>query len=142
MTAEGTPPAARPSAAARTREDVRAFALALPGAVEEFPWGDDAVAKVNRKIFVFLGAETGDHPIGVTVKLTDPEVHEHALTFPGAAPAGYGLGRSGWVSLPLERRGAPGAELLCDWVEESYRAIAPKRLVARLDADGPAGAAG
>ncbi|MER6349447.1 MmcQ/YjbR family DNA-binding protein [Streptomyces sp. NPDC001595] len=114
-------------------EKVRDFALGLPGAVEEFPWGE-SVAKVNKKVFVFFGVDDGSHPLGVTVKLRDDTAHAHALTFPGAAPAGYGLGRSGWVSLPLEERGAPSAELLRDWVEESYRAIAPKRLIADLDA--------
>ncbi|MEG3630267.1 MmcQ/YjbR family DNA-binding protein [Streptomyces poriticola] len=113
-------------------EKARAFALGLPGAVEEFPWGE-SVAKVNSKVFVFLGVDDGSHPLGLTVKLTDEEAHAHALTCPGAAPAGYGLGRSGWVSIPLEEKGAPAAELLCDWVEESYRTIAPKRLAAQLD---------
>ncbi|MGW0823424.1 MmcQ/YjbR family DNA-binding protein [Streptomyces sp. NPDC002845] len=114
-------------------EKVRGFALGLPGAVEEFPWGG-SVAKVNKKVFVFLGAGDGSHPLGVTVKLKDEELHAHALTCPGAEPAGYGLGRAGWVSVPLEEQGAPATELLCDWVEESYRVIAPKRLIAELDA--------
>ncbi|PZT71021.1 MmcQ/YjbR family DNA-binding protein [Streptomyces sp. SW4] len=114
-------------------EKVRAFALGLPDAVEDFPWGE-SVAKVNKKVFVFLGVDDGSHPLGITVKLKDEEAHAHALTCPGAEPAGYGLGRSGWVRIPLEEKGAPDAELLCDWVEESYRAIAPKRLAAELDA--------
>lgn len=116
-----------------TWEKVRGFALGLPGATEEFPWGD-TVAKVNSKVFVFLGSPDGGHPLGVTVKLTDEAVHAHALTCPGAGPAGYGLGRSGWVRVPLEEKGAPDAGLLCDWVEESYRVIAPRRLIAELDA--------
>ncbi|MCZ7415796.1 MULTISPECIES: MmcQ/YjbR family DNA-binding protein [unclassified Streptomyces] len=114
------------------REAVRAFALTLPGAVEEFPWGE-SVVKVDRKVFVFLEAEEGGQPPGLTVKLTDELAHAHALSCPGAAPAGYGLGRSGWVALPLDARGAPGAELLCDWAEESYRAVAPQRFLAELD---------
>ncbi|WP_330281579.1 MmcQ/YjbR family DNA-binding protein [Streptomyces sp. NBC_00588] len=114
-------------------EKVRAFALGLPGAAEEFPWGE-SVAKVNKKVFVFLGVDDGSYPLGVTVKLKDEAAHAHALTFPGAEPAGYGLGRAGWVRVPLEEQVAPAAELLCDWVEESYRAIAPKRLTAQLDA--------
>lgn len=113
-------------------QKVRAFALGLPGAVEEFPWGE-SVAKVNAKVFVFFGVDDGSHPLGVTVKLKDEAAHAHALTFPGAEPAGYGLGRAGWVRIPLPERGAPAADLLCDWVEESYRAIAPKRLTAQLD---------
>ncbi|MGY1579220.1 MmcQ/YjbR family DNA-binding protein [Streptomyces sp. MN13] len=121
------------ASALRKWEKVRGFALGLPGAAEEFPWGE-SVAKVNKKVFVFLGVDDGSHPLGVTVKLTDDTAHAHALTAPGAEPAGYGLGKSGWVSIPLELRGAPSAELLCDWVEESYRTIAPKRLIADLDA--------
>jgi hypothetical protein len=80
--------------ARRAWRRVRAFALGLPGAGEEFPWGE-SVAKVNKKVFVFLGVENGDRPPGVTVKLTGPEAHAHALSHPGAAPAGYGLGRLG-----------------------------------------------
>jgi predicted DNA-binding protein (MmcQ/YjbR family) len=111
---------------------VREFALGLPGATEEFPWGE-TVAKVDKKVFVFLGLDDGSHPVGITVKLKDEVAHTHALTFPGAEPAGYGLGRAGWVRVPLEEQGAPTAELLCDWVEESYRLIAPKKLLAELD---------
>ncbi|MEU4209541.1 MmcQ/YjbR family DNA-binding protein [Streptomyces sp. NPDC026206] len=116
-----------------SRKKVREFALSLPGAVEEFPWGDGGVVKVNKKIFVFLGEEGNTEAPGISVKLKDEEAHGHALAVPGAAPTGYGLGRSGWVTIPLDADGAPAA-LLCDWVEESYRTIAPKRLIAELDA--------
>ena len=122
-----------PRNALKKWEKVREFALGLPGATEEFPWGE-TVAKVNKKVFVFLGVDDGSHPLGLTVKLTDEAAHAHALTSPGAEPAGYGLGRAGWVRIPLAEQGAPAAELLCDWVEESYRAIAPKRLIAEVDA--------
>ena len=124
------------------REAVRTFALALPEAYEDFPWGG-SVAKVNKKVFVFLGSDDGGHRPGFTVKLKDTAVHEHALTVPGAEPAGYGLGKAGWVSVPFGD-GGPPVEVLCEWVEDSYRAVAPKRLVARLnetppqeDGDGP-----
>ncbi|MEU3885446.1 MmcQ/YjbR family DNA-binding protein [Streptomyces sp. NPDC029041] len=121
-----------PRNALKKWEKVRAFALGLPDAVEEFPWGE-SVAKVNKKVFVFLGVVDGSYPLGVTVKLTDETAHAHALACPGAEPAGYGLGKAGWVSIPLEQQGAPAADVLCDWVEESYRVIAPKRLIAALD---------
>ncbi|WP_326719382.1 MmcQ/YjbR family DNA-binding protein [Streptomyces sp. NBC_00243] len=122
-----------PKNALKKWEKVREFALGLPGATEEFPWSE-SVAKVNKKVFVFLGMDDGSYPLGITLKLKDEEAHAHALTSPGAEPAGYGLGKSGWVRIPLEEQGAPAAELLCDWVEESYRVIAPKKLVAELDA--------
>ncbi|MDQ3672048.1 MAG: MmcQ/YjbR family DNA-binding protein [Actinomycetota bacterium] len=109
-----------------TRERVRTFALSLPGATEDRPWGED-VAKVRGKIFVFLGPSASKR---VTVKLD--ESHAHALSIDGAEPTGYGLGKSGWVTVPLH---APGVNVapLRDWVEESYRIIAPRRLVSELD---------
>ncbi|MWA14945.1 MmcQ/YjbR family DNA-binding protein [Streptomyces sp. BA2] len=122
-----------PKSALTKWERVRGFALGMPGAAEEFPWGE-SVAKVNKKVFVFLGTDDGSYPLGITVKLTDEAAHAHALTAPGAERAGYGLGKSGWVRVPLEEKGTPAADLLCDWVEESYRTIATKKLVAELDA--------
>jgi hypothetical protein len=38
------------------------------------------------------------------------------------------------VRIPLQQPGAPAGEQLCDWVEESHQVIAPKRLMAELDA--------
>jgi predicted DNA-binding protein (MmcQ/YjbR family) len=121
---------------ARTRkalDDLRRFALGLPGAFEDNPWGHEPVVKVGKKIFVFLGAE--DAP-GMTVKL--PDSADQALELPGAEPSGYGLGRHGWVTVPIGAKGAPRG-VAEDWVEESYRAIAPKKLVAELDARSTTG---
>jgi len=114
----------------KVRARVREFALGLPGAYEDFPWGE-SVAKVNKKVFVFLGVEDSEkYPPGFGVKLR--ESHAQALALDGAEPSGYGLGRAGWVSISLT--GAlPPVEVLLDWVEESYRIVAPKRLVAELD---------
>lgn len=111
------------------RAELRTFALSLPGASEDFPWGE-SVAKVKGKIFVFLGSDDRSGPPLMTVKLV--ESHGHALAIEGAAPTGYGLGRAGWVTAPLTAEGVT-LDLLRDWVEESYRIVAPKRLVAELD---------
>ena len=112
----------------RARERLLRFALGLPEAYEDHPW-DETVAKVRKKVFVFFGGT----PKLMTVKLA--ESHAHALSIDGAEPTGYGLGRSGWVNVPVD---APelSHELLCDWIEESYRIVAPKRLVAQLDGAG------
>jgi predicted DNA-binding protein (MmcQ/YjbR family) len=110
------------------RHRLLAFALELPGAYEDHPWGED-VAKVNKKIFAFLGVD--DSPeLGMSVKLR--ESHEQALSIPGAVPTGYGLGRAGWVTIPFADM-TPPLDVLRDWVEESYRIVAPKRLVVELD---------
>jgi predicted DNA-binding protein (MmcQ/YjbR family) len=111
------------------RTQIRAFALSLPDASEDFPWGE-SVAKVNGKVFVFLGHDEETGPPLMTVKLV--ESHGHALALEGAGPTGYGLGRAGWVNVPLHA-GSVTLDLLRDWIEESYRIVAPKRLVAELD---------
>jgi predicted DNA-binding protein (MmcQ/YjbR family) len=108
----------------RVMPDLLAFALSLPEAWEDRPWGD-TVAKVRKKIFVFVGSTH------VTVKLD--EAHGHALSIEGAEPTGYGLGKAGWVTVPVA--GVP-VDVLHDWIEESYRLVAPKRLVAQLDERG------
>ncbi len=115
---------------ARTRralDDLRAFALGLPGAFEDNPWGHEPVVKVGKKIFVFLGSE--DAPT-ITVKL--PDSADQALDLPGAVPSSYGLGRHGWVTAPVGAKGASRG-VTEDWIEESYRVVAPKKLVAELD---------
>lgn len=110
------------------RRRLAEFALAFPGAHEDFPWGE-RVVKVRGKVFVFLGGDAPDSERAITVKLD--EAHGHALSIEGARPTGYGLGDSGWVTVPV---GGVELAVLRDWVEESYRIVAPKRLVAELDA--------
>jgi predicted DNA-binding protein (MmcQ/YjbR family) len=113
----------------RVHRQVVRFALTLPGAWEDHPW-DEVVAKVGTKVFAFFGQPDGEWGPGMTIKLR--ESHSEALGVPGAEPSGYGLGRSGWVSIQFGDR-TPPAGVLTDWVEESYRLIAPKKLVAELD---------
>jgi predicted DNA-binding protein (MmcQ/YjbR family) len=113
----------------RTAATLRGFALGLPGAWEDFPWEDDMVAKVGKKVFAFLGrAEVGED-YRISLKL--PDSVEQALALRCCEPTGYGLGRASWVTADC-----PPVEVLLDWVEESYRTIAPKTLVRELDSRG------
>jgi predicted DNA-binding protein (MmcQ/YjbR family) len=106
------------------REKLIAFALSLPEAYEDHPWGE-TVAKVGKKVFCFFG--TGGPSPNISLKL--PDSAEEALSFEKAAPTGYGLGRAGWVTIPVA---SVPAGLFEDWIEESYRAVAPKKLIALL----------
>jgi predicted DNA-binding protein (MmcQ/YjbR family) len=110
-------------------ERLRAFALAYPEAREEFPWGEPVV-KVRGKVFVFLGG-ADDGGLSLSVKL--PGSATLALDLPFASPTGYGLGKSGWVTARFGARQRPPLPLLGRWIDESYRAVAPKRLSAALD---------
>jgi predicted DNA-binding protein (MmcQ/YjbR family) len=98
-------------------------ALALPEAHEDFPWGE-RVAKVRSKVFVFFGRD--GKAARLSVKL--PHSAPFALDLSCAAPMGYGLGRSGWVTVTLTRGDEAPLNHLKGWVEESYRAVAPKKL--------------
>jgi len=110
------------------RAKLLTFSLSLPEAVEDHPW-NETVAKVRKKVFVFFGGDPSANRI--TVKLV--ESHGHALSIDSAEPTGYGLGKAGWVTVPVDAEGVD-IDLLCDWIEESYRIVAPKRLGAVLDA--------
>ncbi|QDE71522.1 MmcQ/YjbR family DNA-binding protein [Myxococcus xanthus] len=114
-------------------DHLREVMLALPEVTEEFPWGH-RTAKVKGKMFAILVLDNDG--LGVTTKL--PESNEAALTLPFTAPTGYGLGKSGWVS----SRFKPGSEvpigLLAQWIHESFRAVAPQKVLKALMAPGAA----
>jgi predicted DNA-binding protein (MmcQ/YjbR family) len=114
----------------RIKSALRTFALGLPETTEEFPWGE-RVVKVRGKVFVFMGSADSQE-IGFSVKL--PESGPIVLGLPNATPTGYGLGKSGWVSVSFGPGEVPPLDALCSWIEESYRAVAPKTLVKALAA--------
>jgi predicted DNA-binding protein (MmcQ/YjbR family) len=127
------PTRARKRAQGGTRRwegELRRFALSFPEAREEFPWGHSAF-KVKGKVFLFMSSgEKGESGLSLSVKL--PSSRAVALMLPFTEPTGYGLGRSGWVSASFPEGKEPPLPLLCEWITESYRAIAPKKLVAAL----------
>ena len=108
-------------------ETLRRHGLAFPEVEEDHPWGHCAL-KVRGKTFVWL--DEGEEGLSLTVKL--PVSRDFALVFDFAAPAGYGLGRSGWISCRFGADEAPDLDLLKRWLAESYRAVAPKKLGALL----------
>jgi predicted DNA-binding protein (MmcQ/YjbR family) len=113
--------------------ELRAWGLAFPGAHSKSPWpGHDDLA-VKDKTFAYLPVE-GD-PFSLSVKL--PYTSEVALDLPYARPTAYGLGKSGWVSFAPPEEEIPPVEQLKEWIDESYRAQAPRRLVKELDARNP-----
>jgi predicted DNA-binding protein (MmcQ/YjbR family) len=110
--------------------ELRAFGLAYPGAHSKAPWPEHDDLAVNDKTFAYL--PVAGQAFSLSVKL--PYTGEVALDLPYARPTGYGLGKSGWVSFTPPDDEIPSLEQLQDWIDESYRAQAPKRLVKELDA--------
>ena len=111
---------------------LEAFAVSLPDVWVDTPWGD-RVVKVGKKIFLFV--KHAGRPSGRCV-------HGEAARVEGSRPQLPGCGayrvtdsgstagsRSLSMACPRQER-----EVLFDFVEESYRAVATKTLVKRLDA--------
>jgi predicted DNA-binding protein (MmcQ/YjbR family) len=122
-----------PARLTRVEAALRQHALAYPETQADFPWGHLAV-KVKGKVFLFMHREEG--VLHLSVKL--PVSGTAAMALPFASPTGYGLGKRGWVSARFGGKDELPVEMLKEWVDESYRAVAPKRVLARLE-DAEAG---
>lgn len=114
---------------------LRAAALAYPDTVEDFPWGHSAFKVAGKKAFLFMGARE-DGGFSCSMKL--PFRNEEALTIKGAKPTEYGLGRSGWVTFSFTAKGKAPRVRLADYLDESWRAVAPKKLSAAHPPPAPA----
>ncbi len=106
---------------------LEAIVARLPEAerVDIAEWGDHPTFRVNGKNFIFCDQEARN----LSLKLPKEEAAAVTATDPDVHPAGYGLGRHGWVSLDL----APDPDddrwrQVEEWVRSSYVLVAPKRL--------------
>lgn len=108
--------------------ELRAFGLSYPEAHTKSPWPDHLDLAVRGKTFAYLSLE--DEPLRVSCKL--PQSCQTALSLEFTEPTGYGLGKSGWVTATFGADDSPPVEFLKTWIDESYRAIAPKTLVKKL----------
>jgi predicted DNA-binding protein (MmcQ/YjbR family) len=114
-------------------KELRAFGLAYPGAHTKSPWPGHLDLAVNDKTFAYLNID--GEPLAISCKL--PRSSAMALMLPFCKPTAYGLGKSGWVSATFEDANVD-VGMLKAWIDESYRAQAPKKLVASLTAPPPA----
>jgi predicted DNA-binding protein (MmcQ/YjbR family) len=112
-------------------ERLEALVAELPEAVRVnvAEWGDHPTFRVRNKNFVF----TNDEATQLSFKLTKEEAAAVVATDDRALPAGYGLGRHGWVALDLESDASPDrwGEVV-EWVETSYTLVAPKKLAQQV----------
>lgn len=109
-------------------EAIREVALGYPEATEDHPWGETAI-KVNGKVFLFLGMSE-EKKVSFSVKL--PSSRDIAIDLPFTEPTHYGLGKHGWVTAKLDDLSDAPLDLIKAWIDESYRAVAPKKLVKTL----------
>ena len=115
-------------------ERVRTLALALPES-EERPSHGSPGWRVGGKYFAhFNDQHHGTPHIALLVKTSGPDEMDGLVDSNPAAyfrPAYYGA--AGWVGVILNRPGADW-DAVADWLQRSWRSVAPKRLTALLDA--------
>jgi predicted DNA-binding protein (MmcQ/YjbR family) len=109
-------------------KELRAFGLTYPETHFKSPWPGHMDLAVRDKTFAYLSIE--GEPLRISCKL--PHSNAVALMLPFTEPTPYGLGKSGWVSANFADPEEVPIDMLRDWIDESYRAQAPKKLVATL----------
>jgi predicted DNA-binding protein (MmcQ/YjbR family) len=98
------------------QHELQAACLALPGAVEEFPFGDEvSVFKVGGKMFAASHLDAS--PLQLSVKC-DPDI---AVQLRAAHPAivpGYHLNKRHWNTITLD--GSLPDRMVTDLLTDSY----------------------
>jgi predicted DNA-binding protein (MmcQ/YjbR family) len=120
----------------RLHDRVAAICLALPEAVRT-PSGQHADFRVRKKVFAyFLNDHHGDGIVSVCAKAPPGENTLRASCDPERFYLPAYIAPRGWVGLRLDVRALSWDEVAA-LVEESYRLVAPKRLVAALEGARP-----
>ena len=81
------------------------------------------------RIFVFCDND-GNKSLSITIKL--PHSGDEAIEMDQCEMTGYGLGKAGWITARFTKQDKIDVAMLKGWIDESYRAIAPKTLVKKL----------
>lgn len=106
-------------------QTLRSAALAFPETSEGTSCVNRAF-KVRKKNFLFVGEK--EQTVRVMMKL-GPSLQEAAAL----QDARIAVGKTGWVTINFANDDPLDAELLVGWVRESFRVLAPKRLLVTLD---------
>ena len=100
-----------------TAQRLRERCLALPGASEEFPFGDEvSVFKVGGKMFALCSLDA-EPPLQLSVKC-DPELAVQLRSAYEAITPGYLLNKRHWNTITLD--GSVPDEMVADLVGDSY----------------------
>jgi hypothetical protein len=112
---------------------LRKLCLTLPEAHEVEAWGEPTF-RVRNKLFAMYAAPNNHHGAGRPAVWCKAAPGNQALMV-RAEPERYFVppyvGPSGWVGVWLDRN--PDWSEVKDLVEDSYRLVAPRKLVAVLD---------
>lgn len=107
---------------------IRKLALKFPE-TEEGSSCNKLSYKAGKKAFLYLGGN--EESYSLMLKLVDSYAEAEKLA--KKHPEVYRPGKAGWVSIEYATTQAPPKGLLERWLEESFRALVPKKIVALLD---------
>ena len=114
-----------------TAARVRRACLELPGAGEDFPFGESvSVFKVRGKMFAL--SRLAAQPLTVSLKCEPELAQQLRATYPAVQP-GYHLNKRHWNTVEID--GSLSDRLLLDLIEDSYDLVVaglPKRVQAEL----------
>ena len=99
------------------KHELKARCVGLPGASEEFPFGDEvSVFKVGGKMFALCRLDAGP-PLQLSVKC-DPELAAQLRSAYPAIRPGYHLNKRHWNTITLD--GSLPDEMVTDLLGDSY----------------------
>jgi predicted DNA-binding protein (MmcQ/YjbR family) len=102
------------------QHELKAQCLALPGAVEDFPFGDEvSVFKVGGKMFALCRLD--GEPLQLSVKCEPELAVQLRATYPAIAP-GYHLNKRHWNTITLD--GSLPDQMVTDLLGDSYDLVA------------------
>ncbi len=116
-------------------KSLRKFALSLPEAWEDFPFGRPVI-KVGKRPFMYLGANRQ----GTATIAIKPRLKKQALKLKSCTPTAYGLGLGGWVTIAMRQADTPKDGVLRKWIEESYEEMLKPNPVTERQTQKPAAA--
>jgi predicted DNA-binding protein (MmcQ/YjbR family) len=98
------------------QHELEAQCLALPGAVQEFPFGDEvSVFKVGGKMFATCPLD--GQPLQLSVKCEPDLAVQLRATYPAIVP-GYHLNKRHWNTITLD--GSLSDQMVTDLLGDSY----------------------
>ena len=98
------------------QHELKAACLGLPGAVEEFPFGDEvSVFKVGGRMFALCSLD--GRPLQLSVKC-DPELAVQLRAAHPAIAPGYHLNKRHWNTMTLD--GSLPDQMVTDLLGDSY----------------------
>ena len=104
-------------------EDIRAYAIAKPGAEEGFPFGvETLVFKVEGKVFLLMGLS--NDPLQFNVKCDPERAVELREQYTNVIP-GYHMNKKHWNTIIVD--GTMNSRELKEMIDHSYSLVVPKK---------------